>query len=132
MITNEEYVAFVDGVTSPCSKDITELCDRLQFINRDDFVVSRLLTAAIGLCGETGEFDDIVKKIVFQGKEPSEEKRQHLIKELGDIGWYFAQACLSLGVSIDEVLNMNYDKLSGRYKNGFSVIDSENRKDGDI
>lgn len=132
MINNEEYTNFVDSRTSPCSKDVQELSQRLVSLNSQDFQVSRLMTASIGLAGEVGEFDDILKKIFFQGKEITPEKREHLIKELGDIAWYFAQACLGLNVSMDEVLQLNYDKLSKRYEGGFSVENSENRKKGDI
>jgi len=92
-----------------------------------------LLTAAVGACAEAGEFTEIVKKIVFQGKPVNEENMFHMKRELGDIMWYIAQACMALDVSIDEVIAMNVDKLKARYPGGeFDVHYSENRQEGDV
>ena len=86
------------------------------------------MTAALGLSAEAGEFTEVVKKIVFQGKPYNEENIFHMKRELGDIMWYLAQACMALDISIDEVMGMNFDKLSARYPEGtFSIERSENR-----
>jgi len=95
--------------------------------------VPRLLTAALGLSAESGEFTEIVKKLVFQGKPLSDETRIHMIKELGDVMWYWTQGCMALGVDPNEVINTNKEKLMARYPAGeFEVAKSENRKEGDI
>jgi len=92
-----------------------------------------LMTAAVGMSAEAGEFTEIVKKIVFQGKEMTEDNRTHLIKELGDVYWYFTQALLGLDVDLNEVVLTNVMKLTARYPEGsFEVLRSENRVDGDI
>ena len=93
----------------------------------------RLLTAAVGMSAEAGEFTEIIKKIIFQGKPVNEDNLFHLKRELGDIMWYVAQACLGLDISLDEVLQLNYEKLSARYPEGtFDIERSENRVDDDI
>ena len=84
-----------------------------------------LINAVMGLCGESGEAIDIVKKHLAQGHELD---REHLIKELGDIAWYLAEAATVLGVELEEVLQRNIDKLKARYPEGFKVQDSVNRK----
>ena len=95
--------------------------------------LNRLLTSAIGLTAEGGEYAEIAKKIAFQGKPYDEASRTHMIKELGDVMWYVVQGCVSLGTNLDEVLNTNIEKLAARYPDGaFKVQHSENRKDGDI
>ena len=91
------------------------------------------MTAAVGLCAESGEFTEIVKKMVFQGKPYNEENVFHMKRELGDVCWYLAQACIALDTTFDEILEMNVDKLVGRYPGGqFNVHNSENRKEGDL
>ena len=95
--------------------------------------IERLLTAAVGISAEGGEFMEIVKKMVFQGKPWDEHNRKHLIIELGDVMWYVMQACKALDVSIEEVVAGNVDKLKKRYPGGeFNVYQSENRKEGDL
>lgn len=91
-----------------------------------------LLTAAVGMTAEAGEFDEIVKKMIFQGKPLDEANLLHLKKELGDLFFYTMVACTALGVTGDEVIEMNKDKLDGRYKEGFTVNESENRVEGDL
>ena len=92
-----------------------------------------MLTAAVGACAEAGEFTEIVKKIVFQGKPVNEDNLFHMKRELGDIMWYIAQACMALDVGIDEIIAMNVEKLAARYPDGaFDVYYSENRKEGDV
>jgi NTP pyrophosphatase (non-canonical NTP hydrolase) len=128
-----KYQNFVDAVTSDASKDFVALADRLVTLDEKGANIERLLTAAVGINAEGGEFMEIVKKMVFQGKTWNEETRIHLIKELGDTLWYVAQACIALNVSFDEVVQTNMDKLMKRYPAGaFDVFYSENREEGDI
>lgn len=127
----KEYSDFVDKVTSEESKDSTAFRQRLDDLGNGD--IPRLLTAALGLSAESGEFTEIVKKLVFQGKPLTEETKTHMIKELGDVVWYWTQGCMALGVNPNDVINTNKEKLMARYPQGeFSAIQSENRKEGDI
>jgi hypothetical protein len=128
-----KYQNFVDAVTSDASKDFVALADRLVELDEKGANIERLLTAGVGMNAEAGEFLEIVKKMVFQGKSWNVETRTHLIKELGDTMWYVAQACIALDVSFDEVIQTNIDKLMKRYPDGFfDVFYSENREVGDI
>lgn len=128
-----KYVDFVDGTTSDPSKDYSEFIDRLIYLNAQGFPTERLLTAAVGMSAEAGEFTEIVKKIVFQGKPVNNENMFHLKRELGDIMWYVAQACKGLGIPLEEIVQMNFDKLNARYPEGtFSIERSENREEGDL
>ena len=126
-----DYAKFVDHTTSMESKDYVALVDRLWAIE-DTANLPRLLTAVIGMQSETGEFAEIVKKCVFQGKELDEDVKFHLKRELGDIIWYWAQGVLSLGFTPSEIIEENINKLEKRYPNGFEVARSEHRVDGDI
>jgi len=102
-------------------------------LRENEFPTERLLTAAVGMSAEAGEFTEIIKKIVFQGKPVNQENLFHLKRELGDIMWYVSQACIGLDISIEEVIQMNFEKLSTRYPEGaFSIERSENRKEGDL
>ena len=133
MIDPIKYVEFVDAVTSTPSKDHEAFVYRLEELEGEEFPAERLLTASVGMCAEAGEFTEIVKKICFQGKPVNEDNLFHLKRELGDIMWYVAQACIGLNISLDEVLAMNVEKLSARYPEGtFDVHFSENRKEGDV
>ena len=97
------------------------------------FPSERLLTASVGMCAEAGEFTEVVKKIVFQGKPVNEDNLFHLKRELGDIMWYVMQACMGLGTDLNEIIEMNVEKLASRYPDGaFDVHFSENRKEGDV
>ena len=128
----EKYTEFVNAVTSEESKDYSAFDKRTYDLTKD-IPVERLLTAALGICAEGGEFTEVVKKIVFQGKPVNDENIFHMKRELGDICWYLAQACMALGTTFDEVIEMNVDKLKARYPGGeFDVRKSENRKDGDL
>lgn len=128
-----KYIQFVDEVTSQPSKNHEAFIYRLQELEGQEFPSERLLTASVGMCAEAGEFTEIVKKIIFQGKPVNEENLFHLKRELGDIMWYVAQACIGLNISLDEVLEMNVEKLVARYPGGnFDVHYSENRKEGDV
>ena len=128
----DRYSHFVDGVTSDSSKDFVYLADRLVELDRKGANIERLTTAGVGLAAESGEFLEIVKKMVFQGKPWNADNREHLIIELGDVLWYVAQACMALEVSFDDVVAGNVEKLKKRYPGGeFDVYHSENRKEGD-
>ena len=128
----DKYSHFVDAVTSDSSKDFVSLADRLGELDREGANIERLTTAGVGLAAESGEFLEIVKKMVFQGKPWNDDNREHLIIELGDVMWYVAQACMALDVSFDDVIRGNVRKLEKRYPGGsFSVEKSEVRAKGD-
>ena len=105
----KRYEKFVDAVTSDSSKDFVALADRMGELDRQGACIERLTTAGIGLAAESGEFLEIVKKMVFQGKPWNDDNREHLIIELGDVMWYVMQACMALDVSIEEVVAGNVD-----------------------
>ena len=129
----DKYAAFVNEVTSSPSKSDDEFVRRIQALQEQEVPISRLLTAAVGITAEGGEFTEIVKKIAFQGKELTNDSKLHMVKELGDVMWYITQACLALNVSLDHILAQNMVKLLSRYPEGaFDIYRSENRKDGDI
>tara|TARA_Y100000590_G_C15438404_1_gene907889 strand:- start:158 stop:583 length:426 start_codon:yes stop_codon:yes gene_type:complete len=137
-ITFEEYRQFVDSITSDTSKQYTTFLHRLAELEKsdahteDNVNIPRLVTAAFGMMAEGGEFGDIVKKILFQGKNITPELRDKLIKELGDVAWYWANACTALNVSPNEVIQRNKNKLLERFPGGeFSVERSENRSKND-
>ena len=128
----DRYTHFVDAVTSTPSKDFKSLINRLGELDREGANIERLTTASVGLAAESGEFLEIVKKMVFQGKPWNSDNREHLIIELGDVMWYVAQACMALDISFDDVVRGNVKKLEKRYPGGsFSIDKSENRKAGD-
>ena len=129
----DKYAIFVDGVTSDSSKDYQCFVESISSLDGKGANIQRLLTAAVGISAEGGEFMEIVKKMVFQGKPWDEYNRKHLIIELGDVMWYVLQACKALDISIEEVVAGNVDKLKKRYPGGeFNVYQSENRKEGDL
>ena len=126
------YEEFVDAVTSDASTDFVALSDRLVELDRKGANIERLLTAGVGINAEGGEFLEIVKKMVFQGKPWNDDNREHLIIELGDLMWYVAQATQALGISFDEVIERNIKKLEKRYPGGqFDIYYSENRAEDD-
>ena len=128
----DRYSHFVDAVTSDCSKDFVSLADRMGELDRQGACIERLTTAGVGLAAESGEFLEIVKKMVFQGKPWNDDNREHLIIELGDVMWYVAQACMALDIPFDDVILRNVEKLEKRYPGGsFDVENSENRAAGD-
>jgi len=133
-VDTEKYIDFVHGVTSTESLDYAALLTRMNKLElEDDCNLSQLLTAALGLTAESGEFTEIVKKIILQGKPYNEDNVFHMKRELGDICWYIAQACMALDTTFDEIIEMNVDKLKKRYPGGeFNVHQSENRKAGDL
>ena len=137
------YSQFVNAVTSMPSKDLTTFMSRLDELDGNfdsatdthgpDINVPLLLTAALGLAAETGEFCEIPKKIYFQGKPLTEENVFHMKRELGDVMWYWINACRALGLDPDDVIEENVNKLKSRYPGGeFDVHQSEHRKTGDI
>ena len=129
----DKYTEFVDAVTSDSSKDFVSLADRLGDLDRQGANIERLLTAAVGISAEGGEFMEIVKKMVFQGKPWNDDNRKHLTIELGDVMWYVMQACMALEIPLDEVIAGNVEKLKKRYPGGeFNVYQSENRVKGDL
>jgi|TARA_B100000029_G_scaffold516143_1_gene627190 NTP pyrophosphatase (non-canonical NTP hydrolase) len=129
----KRYEEFVDAVTSDCSKDFVALADRLVELDGDGANIERLLTAGVGINAEGGEFLEIVKKMVFQGKPWNDANKHHLIIELGDLMWYIAQATQALGVSFEDVIAQNVKKLEKRYPSGsFDIFYSENRDENDL
>ena len=134
VIDTNKYIEFVRQTTSPASSDFAALLTRLTELEASaDADVPRLMTAAFGISAEAGEFTEVIKKIFLQGKPYNKDNVFHLKRELGDICWYIAQACMALDTTFEEVLQMNYEKLSARYPEGtFDVFRSENRVEGDL
>jgi len=129
----EEYTDFVDKVTSEASKSSDKMNERIEYLSSHGVKVSRLLTAGIGLSGEIGEFNEIIKKIMFQEKTFDAASHEHMKRELGDIMWYVIQACLALNIELTEVIKANKDKLSQRFpQQRFDVKHSNKRKIGDV
>lgn len=138
-----KYSEFVFEVTSAPSKDLTTFMNRLDELDGNydsstdthgpDINVPLLITAALGLAAETGEFCEIPKKMLFQGKPLTEENVFHMKRELGDVMWYWINACRALQLNPNDVITENVNKLLSRYPGGeFDPHYSENRKDGDI
>jgi len=128
-----EYLRFVDAVTSDESKISSQFISRTAQLQAEGCKLERLLTAAVGISAEGGEFLEIVKKITFQGKPYDEASINHLKIELGDVLWYVAQACMALDVSLDDVIAQNISKLAARYPEGhFNSYFSENRRIDDL
>jgi NTP pyrophosphatase (non-canonical NTP hydrolase) len=134
----KKYQDFVSAVTSNESKHpyaFTERFDQLSEYQEDRTKInpSLLLTSGIGLASETGEFNEIIKKMFFQGKPLNAENHFHMKRELGDIMWYWVNACTALGLDPNEVIDENVRKLESRYPGGkFDAHYSENRKEGDL
>ena len=129
-----DYGKFVDSTTSSESKYTGDLVIRLTRLQTQhkDIAWSRLMTSAIGMLAESGEFAEIMKKILFQGRSMSSNERYHMKRELGDVLWYWIQGCIALGYEPEEVMKENIAKLEKRYPNGFEIIRSEIRAEGDI
>ena len=137
-----KYKDFVEAVTSSASNDLTTFmnrCDELDAnyigdgVHGPDINVPLLLTACLGLAAEGGEFIEVPKKMFFQGKPLTEAEVFHLKRELGDVMWYWINACRALNLDPNEVINENVRKLESRYPGGkFDAHYSENRKEGDI
>ena len=132
-IEPNKYIEFVRQTTSPASSEYPKLVERLNELERQGADVSRLMTAAFGMSAECGELVEIIKKIFLQGKSYNEENVLHMKKEAGDVLWYMSQLCIALDTTFEELMEINYQKLSARYPEGtFSVYNSENRVEGDI
>ena len=133
-VDTQKYTEFVDAVTSQESKDYIAFNSRCFEIQKDPdaIPVHRLLTAALGICAEGGEFTEVVKKMVFQGKPVNDENIFHMKRELGDIMWYWVTACAALELDPYEVISENQEKLAARYGEKFEVGRSEVRKEGDL
>ena len=129
-----KYTDFVNSVTSKPTNDVEALIARLQELSREpNLNISLLMNSGTGLASEGGEFNEIVKKIVYQGKPFDEAARFHMKRELGDVIWYWTNACRALGYDPNDIIAENVDKLKGRYPGGeFDVFYSENRKEGDL
>ena len=128
----KKYQDFVDFTTSQQSKDTRYFKDTVDLIREHRLPPERIITSAMGLSSESGEFAEIIKKIVFQGKPIEEETKFHLKRELGDILWYVCQACIALDTDLEDIIEMNINKLEDRYPGGFSEFNSNNRKEGDL
>jgi NTP pyrophosphatase (non-canonical NTP hydrolase) len=128
------YSEFVRDVTSDNSNKLEALILQMRDLDGELGVnIALLLTAGVGLASETGEFNEIIKKMLFQGKPLTEENRFHMMRELGDIMWYWTNACRALGYDPNEVIAENVRKLEARYPGGaFDAHYSENRKEGDL
>ena len=132
MIDLNKYKDFVQAVTSAESNNKRSLAKRLDSLD-NKVNISLLMTGAIGLSSEGGEFSEIVKKCVFQGKSMDDETIFHMKRELGDIMWYWISACRALDLDPNEVVEENVNKLKARYPGGeFDVHYSENRQKDDL
>lgn len=128
-----DYQQFVNNVTADPSKNLGALIERLIELEDSEMAnVARLLTAASGLSSESGEFMEIIKKILFQGKPLNDDTVFHMKRELGDVLWYWAQACEALNLNPYDVIQENINKLEARYPNGFETARSEVRKANDL
>jgi NTP pyrophosphatase (non-canonical NTP hydrolase) len=132
-IDTKKYIEFVRETTSKASSDFSSLLSRLTELEVGDADVPRLMTAAFGVSAEAGELAEIIKKIFLQGKPYNEENIIHMKKEAGDILWYMSQLCIALDTTFEELMEINYQKLSARYPEGtFDIHRSENRVEGDL
>lgn len=130
-----KYSEFVETLTSKPSSNIENLIERLKELDDSDAVhnLPMVVTGGIALPAEAGELDEIVKKILFQGKPLNEDSIFHMKRELGDIFFYLIMTCNGLGLDPYEVIDENIRKLESRYPGGkFTVNESENRKEGDL
>ena len=110
-INFNRYEEFVSAVTSEASTNFVDFADRIGELDREGANIERLLTSGVGINAEGGEFLEIIKKMIFQGKPWDKDNKEHLIIELGDLMWYVAQACMALEVSFDEVIAVSYTHL---------------------
>lgn len=128
-----KYKDFVQEVTSAESNAFGAMNKRMEVLSDGGINPALLLTGAIGMASEGGEFSEIVKKCIFQGKPMDDETVFHCKRELGDIMWYWINSCRALGLDPNEVVAENVNKLKSRYPGGeFDVYYSENRKEGDL
>ena len=132
MIDLNKYKEFVSAVTSQESNNVRKLIQKLEDLDTN-VNIALLMTGGIGLASEGGEFNEIVKKCVFQGKPLDDDTIFHMKRELGDILWYWINACRALDLDPNDVVEENVKKLESRYPHGkFDVHHSENRQEGDL
>lgn len=132
-INSTEYIEFVKKTTSPASSDVDVLIDRIRELDGEGVKLTHLLTFALGASAELGEAVEIIKKCLLQSKKLDDSAVFHCQREVGDCLYYIAQFCIAMNMSFEDIMQMNYEKLSARYPEGhFSVERSENRKEGDI
>jgi NTP pyrophosphatase (non-canonical NTP hydrolase) len=117
MIDLTKYAKFVDAVTSSTSKNPREFQRRIESLETSEVNIARLATASIGLSGEVGEFNEHVKKVLFHGKD-IEDKTDAMKSELGDIMWYWINACTALKLNPNDVIEYNVNKLKERHPDG--------------
>ena len=133
VIDTTKYIEFVRQTTSPASSDFAALLARMTELEAEGVKLTHLLTFALGASAEMGEAVEIIKKCLLQGKTFNDDAKVHLTKEMGDVLYYIGQFCIAMGISFEDIMQINYEKLSARYPEGtFSVHRSENRVDGDI
>jgi aminoglycoside N3'-acetyltransferase len=133
IIDTNKYIEFVRQTTSPASSDFSQLLARMTELEAEGVELTHLLTFALGASAELGEAVEIIKKCLLQGKPFNNDAKVHLLRECSDCFWYFAQLCIAMDTSFEEIMQINYEKLSARYPEGtFSVYRSENRKEGDV
>jgi len=133
VIDTNKYIEFVRQTTSPASSDFNKLIERMKELDEEGVKLTHLLTFALGASAEMGEAVEIIKKCLLQGKTFNDDAKVHLTKEMGDVLYYIGQFCIAMGISFEDIMQINYEKLSARYPEGiFSVHRSENRVDGDI
>jgi len=132
-VSTQDYSRFVASITSKPSSNYDALIERMNELNELGVNVPKLMTSYTGICAEAGEYAEVVKKILFQGKPYNAENVFHMKREIGDILFYIALACEALGMTIDDAFAMNVEKLSARYPSGtFDSYFSENRVTGDV
>ena len=132
-IDSKKYIEFVRQTTSPASSDVNVLIDRIKELDSEGVKLTQLLTFALGASAEIGESIEIVKKCLLQGKPFDEKAKYSITREISDVYWYLAQFCIAMDLTFEDIMKVNYEKLSARYPEGtFSVYRSENRKEGDI
>ena len=136
-----DYVIFVETVTDTPSKDLTEFMNRLDMLDGNylgygkhgpDINVPLVITSAMGLSAKSGEFMEIIRKNLLQENNINDEEFSFLKNKIGDLIFYWANACSALGLSPEEVIEENVRKLAARYPNGFEISKSENRREGDV
>ena len=133
VIDTNKYIEFVRQTTSPASSDFNKLIERMKELDEEGVKLTHLLTFALGASAEMGEAVEIIKKCLLQGKPFTDDAKVHLTKELGDVLYYIGQFCIAMNISFEEIMQINYEKLSARYPEGtFSVYRSENRVEGDL
>jgi NTP pyrophosphatase (non-canonical NTP hydrolase) len=118
VIDTNKYIEFVRQTTSPASSDFNKLIERMKELDEEGIKLTHLLTFALGASAEMGEAVEIIKKCLLQGKTFNDDAKVHLTKELGDVLYYIGQFCIAMNISFEEIMQINYEKLSARYPEG--------------